>query len=149
MALTDEQREVNKLARRNRDAAFRDRRKAMLDLVEKAESGVENAFGARRETAIAAFNAACDRRQQYASACRAQIAALQEELHAWMDAPDEQFSIAKRERDSACDEWREARKAAVADAMRMFPDLQGHAQFSAAAWAASPMAQQFIAGFKP
>jgi hypothetical protein len=133
MALTDLEKAQNKAANTVRDRAHRARRKQLSE----AEGGIESdpqvlqAYKVR-EDANAAMEAALAQRDEKVRALRAKIADLQAQIEILRDDPAVR-STSSRER-AAATSWRAIRDSKSKEVEQKFPDLQGHARWSAASW---------------
>lgn len=138
MALTDLQKAQNKAATLVRNRAHSARVKlhrAAVDAAEKAPL-VSQTFAAY-QTADQAFEEALQRRSSEIEELRQQIEALQEQIRTVeRNSEIEELASARR---AAADAWQRQKRAALDEAQARYPDLQGPARFSAAAW--SPPAE--------
>lgn len=134
MALSDLQKAQNKAAARVRNRAHSARTKkhhAALAAAEKAPS-VSEAFAAY-QAADQAFQEGHRQRESAIDQLRRKIGELQEQIRILEQSPEiSELASARR---TAANEWQRQKAAAIKDAEAQYPDLQGPARFSAAAWA--------------
>lgn len=138
MALTDLQKAQNKAAALVRNRAHNARAKQHRAALAAAES---DALVSQAYAAYQAANQACEeavqRNRSEIEKLRQQIEALQEQARALERNPlIEELASARR---TASDAWQRQKTAALNAVEAQYPDLQGSARFSAAAW--SPPAE--------
>lgn len=133
MALTDLQKHQNKAAQRVRDQAHAARLKLFRQAVEAAENSPEviSARAALDEATALQDQDSC-RREVQISDLEAQIAKLKAQISMLKTAPER--DALNEQRQTASGVWWGTRCAKVLEAEASFPDLQGTARHSAAAW---------------
>ena len=134
MALTAEQKEVNRKKRSERDRAWRARCKERDILEMSGLAAIEEQFAPDIAAADAVADAAEKKCQEGISARRSEIARLEEELKEFTNSARAEWQKA-REPVSALYDKKRAAEAKLNKALdSKFPDLVGAARWSAAAW---------------
>ena len=133
--LTELEKTANKAAKKVRDAAYRRRRSGYWNAMKAAdESPAVREASARVEECAIAYEVALDARREREREFRKQIAALEEQIKAL--AGDPTVDQASAEQSRAVDERNAIKERLHAAIGLEFPDMQGSAQWSAAAWKA-------------
>lgn len=133
MGLSAQEKAQNKAAAKVRDRAYRDRYQVMKKAVEAAEQAPE-VLEAERAFRLAdeRLKEAVARREARVDELRQQIARLEAEIRAEMQSDEMEFIAADRR--AKASEWHALKTSRVEGAENAFPDLQGAARFSGAAW---------------
>ena len=133
MALTEQQKAENHAARLVRDRAHSARVREYRQAQEAAENSADVVQAHDLYTeADKASELRNEWRQRQAKELLAQIAVLQEQLNALDNDPEQEALRIKRR--AAADAWQSSKRSSLGAVDAQFPDLKGHAQFSAAAW---------------
>lgn len=133
MALSGEEKARNKAAQKVRDRAHAERVRQLRETVRAAEDAPEV------QEAYSAFKSADDRmevliraRNEKERELQEQIAKLQAQIELLRSSPELQaLRVDRREK---ADAWQAIKQDRVEAAKRAFPDMEGAAEFSAAAW---------------
>ncbi len=133
MAMSADEKASNKAAQKVRDRAHTARYRQLGAAVEAAENSpevreAENAY----RFADAEMTAAVEARNAKVDDLRHQIEALQEQIRQLERSETIEALVVTRR--AKADAWRLLKQAKVAQAHKAFPDMEGRAQFSAAAW---------------
>lgn len=134
MPMSEAQKQANLAARKVRDAAYHARFRAYRKEVDATEQDprVVQAL-AKAKAADAAWQASIDRIEARERELRAQIEALEQEIHSLRATPSH-VEAQRKERAQGYNVWREELALLQQAIDARYPDLEGPARYSAAAW---------------
>lgn len=133
MALTDQQKAENKAANLVRDRAHSARSREMRAAVEAAEQSAEVLESRKKlDDVMKACDADHEARHAAIKVIEAQIEALKLQIIDLRNTPESQ--VLNEQRRKAADDWYALKRSKIQLAEDAFPDLKGHAEFSAPAW---------------
>lgn len=131
--LTEEQKVLNKAAKKRRDAAYRARYAEYRAAKDAAEAEISaSEMAARFHRSMEAVNAEIDAKRQAESVILDQIATLQAQLKVVEEAHTERIDAARKVRDIAAAKFFSAKREKDEEINAQFPDMCGFV--SAAGW---------------
>ncbi len=136
MALTAEQKELNRQKRNERDRAWRARYKARDVLEKQGLAAIEEQFAPAIAAADALADAAEKRCRDGIAARRAEIDRLEQELKDFTTTARAEWHAAREPVQDLYSQKRAAESKLEKDLDSKFPDLVGAARWSAAMWKA-------------
>lgn len=135
MALTAEQKEVNRQNRNERDRAWRARCKERDILEKQGLAAIEEQFSPEIAAADAVADAAENKCKEGIEARREEIKRLEEELKKFTESARAEWHAAREPLNALYDKKRAREDKLRKSLDSKFPDLVGAARWSAAAWA--------------
>lgn len=133
MALTHEQKAANAAARKVRDKAHGARRHEMRKALDAVESDPDVVTARQRlDAADTALEFERNTAQAQIEDIRAQIRELEKRAESLRSTP--RMAELRAARDVAADEWRGIRSRKERAVEDLYPDMDGHARWSAASW---------------